>query len=966
MIPRVRLLTSTLLAFSAGICAWGRHATDSCGTTLETRAESRFRHRQARLRVRPLATTPAAQDIGDIAIVGDADGAIVRPNDFSLDLKTLRFSLSSGAYSYTVTDQGYDSAAASAGAPVNALGDDDTRRIPLPFPFPFYGARYTELYINSDGNLTFTAPDFASTSRSLGRMTAGPPRIAPLFDDLDPSQVSGGVRILSESGRFVVSWIAVPEWQASGIGLRQTFQVRLYPDGAIEFAYAGVTPEHAVTGLAPGGLRGTTTLSDFRNDPSGSYTAAVAERFGSDLEVDVITVAQKFYASHDDSYDYLVIYNNEDISAGPSYVALTDVVRSKGTGYGYDISDDGFEYGSASRLQAVINMGRISQYPQNPNGLVPARASQGDTPLSILGHEAGHLFLARVSVPDPDDPNNDPMLNASNHVHWRFTFNSEASLLEGERIQDRGTGVSPQFLTTDTVAGYSSLDQYLMGFLPPSQVAPSFWVSGAPAYLGGSLPLRNVTFDGKRRDVTIDDIIRAEGRRTPDDTVAQRRFRFAFIIVAKEGSTPTTAQLAQVETYRQQFEAYFNRAAGNHATADTSLKRALKLSLYPSAGVLAGGSGSGTVSLDHPAATQLTVQFQSAGGHLRLPASVTIAAGASSAPFSVIGVDRGVDEVSAVPDDSSFETAVARVQVAGPSDLKLTVVSPDPQAITVHLTDVNRLPYPGARINATPSAGGAVVPPTATTDGQGQATFHWTPGDADTAQLQLAVDAAPSVTATLSAGAVVPLIRDVVSAASFESGIAAGALQALQGMRMAGGQTAAADYPWPASLAGVKVTLNGSALPLLYVSDTQINFYVPPDAPEGDGVLAVITPSGRQTTSAVTVGTLQPAIFPGGALRAGTTIHATDTPVAAGDYIEIYCTGLGATHAAAGFQQTVAVPVVFLGGVRLTPAYSGLSAGIPGLYQVNVQVPSGLAPGPQPLAIVAGSRRSNEISILVR
>jgi hypothetical protein len=43
------------------------------------------------------------------------------------------------------------------------------------------------VYVNSDGNLTFATPDHASTDRSLSRVTAGPPRISPLFDDLDPA-----------------------------------------------------------------------------------------------------------------------------------------------------------------------------------------------------------------------------------------------------------------------------------------------------------------------------------------------------------------------------------------------------------------------------------------------------------------------------------------------------------------------------------------------------------------------------------------------------------------------------------------------------------------------------------------------------------------------------------------------------------------------------------------------------------
>ena len=60
------------------------------------------------------------------------------------------------------------------------------------------------------------------TDRSLGRMTAGPPRIAGLFMDLDPSQIRNSVRVLAEPERFVVSWSGVPEYQDFGNGLPET------------------------------------------------------------------------------------------------------------------------------------------------------------------------------------------------------------------------------------------------------------------------------------------------------------------------------------------------------------------------------------------------------------------------------------------------------------------------------------------------------------------------------------------------------------------------------------------------------------------------------------------------------------------------------------------------------------------------------------------------------------------------
>ena len=247
----------------------------------------------------------------------------------------------------------------------------------LPFAFPFFGAAYNQVYVNSDGNLTFTVGDFASTDRSLGRMTAGPPRISPLFDDLNPAQTAGGVRVFADSSRVVVSWVNVPEYAQYGTGPLQTFQVRLYPDGRVQFSYNGIDASSAVVGIAPGNLKGSTTLVDFRTDPTGDYSAAVAERFGNTLAIDIVTVAQQFYQTHEDAYDYLVIYNNMDIPSMPGAVAYESTVRSSGTGYGYPVQDAGQQYGSASRLQSLMNMGPLSEYPADPTALVPLRASRG-------------------------------------------------------------------------------------------------------------------------------------------------------------------------------------------------------------------------------------------------------------------------------------------------------------------------------------------------------------------------------------------------------------------------------------------------------------------------------------------------------------------------------------------------------------------------------------------------------------
>ncbi|HLK69520.1 MAG TPA: hypothetical protein VKU19_39090 [Bryobacteraceae bacterium] len=969
-----------LVALSAP--AMGSHIVSECGTTRETSHETLFFHRQA-MRARPAARPRAAsanRDIGNIAIIEDSDGVVARQNQFNLDLKTLHFLPAGSAashYSYSVTDGGYDTAAAASGTPLAALDDDDTRQFTLPFAFPFFGAIYTQVYVNSDGNLTFGAGDSASTDRSLGRMTAGAPRIAPLFDDLDPALTAGGVRFFADGTRVVVSWVAVPEWQASGLGPHQTFQVKLYPDGRVEFSYSGISATSAVVGIAPGSLAGGTSLVDFRNDPSGDYSGAAAERFGNSLQIDVVTAAQKFYQTHEDSYDYLVIYNNEGISAlGEGVLAYESTVRNPyGSGYGVANGDDGAQYGSKSRLQAVLNLGMLSQYPADVTALVPARAPQGDTPLSILAHESGHLFLAYASITDPNDPSVHPMLGYQN-VHWSFAFNSEASVMEGERIVDEGTAVSPEFLTTDTVQQYAPLDQYLMGFRAPIGVPDTFVVRGVPAAMTQWHPLRGYSFDGQRQNVSVNEVIQAMGRRTPDSTVAQRHFRFAFIMIVAQGTAPSSADLTQIDTYRQQFESFYAKASGNNAAADTSLTRTLRLSVAPASGVVAGGSTTATVTVQTAPVADLIIALQAPNGNATLPASVKIAAGATSASFPISGARAGVEEVSAIPGDTGYETAYARIQVADAGMLRLVAVSGDrqvsdsaatlPDPVVASLTDDNHLVYSGVRIVATPSAGGSVLPALATSDSQGRVSFRWTPGPGASNQLQLAVESMPSVSLTVNAGSAVPVISNVVNSASFAAGVAAGALVTIQGVHLSAGQTATGSLPWPAILAGVQVLLNGSAMPLAYVSDSQINLYVPPDAALGDASLSVVTPGGARATVAVNIAAQQPGIFAGGVIHAGTTASALTTPVQAGDFLEIYCTGLGPTQAVGTLHETISEPTVFVGAIPVQPVYSGLTSGFPGLYEVDVQVPSGVAPGVQPLVLSINLSHSNAVSITVK
>ncbi len=651
-----------------------REVPQTCGTyrgnsQVVLQLHQRYQRQRQLKGLKTLALRTAATtnyDVGDLAVIDDSGGVITDPTvSFDLGGKTVSFLPQDPAatrYHFATTAGGYDAQLASGGQRLN-LGDDDARRLPLPFEFPFYGQRYQQVFVNSDGNLTFTRADVSYDARSLGRMFSGPPRIAPLFDDLDPSITNdpSGVRYLSEADRFTVSWVTVPEY---GYGLPRTFQASLFPDGHIELSWidSGAFPPEAVVGISPGGAAGSIDVVSFTSDASGEYTGTVADRFSYSKEVDMVLAAQKFYQTHDDAYDYLVFYNTLNVAALSGAVAYESTVRTFRDGIGDTPINVGARFGSASRLQAVINLGNLKQY-SSPNGYVVGRAGTGDTPMSIIAHEMGHLFLALASVRDPGNPDARPMLNPANLAHWSFVFNSDASFLEGNRIVDDGASASQRFRTTETVNHYSLFDQYLMGLRPPEEVPPSFLVVGSGAD-PSMLPWPNhVIGNGMRRDISIGELISAEGRRAPDSTMEQKNFRVGFVVIARAGVGPSQDDLDKVEQFRGLLPDYISKASDNLETVDTALKKQLELSTFPSAGVLLGQSLHASIEIGKPAGAPLEVQLQSSGGAFEAPATVTIPAGATSAEFTIQSRSRGEGDLIATTSNAAYEVSRSKIQV---------------------------------------------------------------------------------------------------------------------------------------------------------------------------------------------------------------------------------------------------------------------------------------------------------------
>ena len=211
----------------------------------------------------------------------------------------------------------------------------------------------------------------------------------------------------------------------------------------------------------------------------------------------------------------------------------------------------------------------------------------------------------------------------------------------------------------------------------------------------------------------------------------------------------------------------------------------------------------------------------------------------------------------------------------------------------------------------------------------------------------------------------------VTNTASYRTdSIAPGTIVSLWGAGLSGGQAAALETPLPSKLGDTTVTINGIPALLYFVSPEQVNAFVPLEVAQGPAIAEVVSSSGIALTW-IEVRAAGPGIFTtngqgtgDGAILDGVTFALVSSaqPIAAGRYIAIYCTGLGTVNSGG---VTALTPEVRIDGQRARCSRP-FGAGFVGLYQVNAQVPSGMAAGAHELKIVIGGAESNAVTLATR
>jgi uncharacterized protein (TIGR03437 family) len=222
---------------------------------------------------------------------------------------------------------------------------------------------------------------------------------------------------------------------------------------------------------------------------------------------------------------------------------------------------------------------------------------------------------------------------------------------------------------------------------------------------------------------------------------------------------------------------------------------------------------------------------------------------------------------------------------------------------------------------------------------------------------------------------------------------------------------------------GVQVTFNGIAAPLFHVIATatpqQIDLLVPNElpitgtvnvqlttptalypnytlnmAPANPGWYRIADPLVKTRSNVIaqfanTVWLALPASTTA-ALKAPACTSSTNPlslcgqPATIGDYLVIYATGLGLTTPngdpngkalptgvappadGSVLYQTPTLPTVTIGGIATKVLYSGLAPGFPGLYQIDVQVPAGVASGDDVAVVITMGPASDSATISIQ
>jgi hypothetical protein len=190
--------------------------------------------------------------------------------------------------------------------------------------------------------------------------------------------------------------------------------------------------------------------------------------------------------------------------------------------------------------------------------------------MSQIAHEMGHRWAAFVSAKVGDETIPLGPTHWATGLQARVPFPyvrpTEASIMGGGVWLDNFDGTYTQ-LDDDyyvPATGWSYLDLYLMGLISPAEV-PDFFILRNLVPAGKDANGHRI-FKADRTKVTIQDVIAAEGERSPGVDKSQRQFNTGMVIVVQHGEKPSSELIERTEAIRKLWIDYFSITTGRRAS----------------------------------------------------------------------------------------------------------------------------------------------------------------------------------------------------------------------------------------------------------------------------------------------------------------------------------------------------------------------------------------------------------------
>jgi hypothetical protein len=194
--------------------------------------------------------------------------------------------------------------------PNGSLDDGWTNAIQIGFPFEFYGNQYNNLYLSTNGFISFNALTSSYITNAQIPATGLPNNlIAPFWDDLD-GRTQGTVHYLLDGDKFYIQFTNWQKYNATG---SLTFQVVLYQNGRIMLYYNNMNATLTSATVGIENSNGTDGLQITYNAAYISNNLAVKISSDPDWLSNNISSGRIY---NNNSIEVVLTFNSEDYPLG--------------------------------------------------------------------------------------------------------------------------------------------------------------------------------------------------------------------------------------------------------------------------------------------------------------------------------------------------------------------------------------------------------------------------------------------------------------------------------------------------------------------------------------------------------------------------------------------------------------------------------------------------------------------------